>query len=241
MSGGIAFRFIRSDLTGGTILQGGAETKAGVSFAADISAYYEDDIVIDDKPGELAFGLNISNLGRKISYTEDNQEDEFIPINLRLGGRITLDLDDYNSLSAAIDLNKLLVPTEPIWGDSIDSNGNREIIEGYDPNVPVPTGIVQSFYDAPGGFREELHEIMISVGMEYWYRKQFAVRAGYFHEHETKGNRKFFTVGIGLKLNVFALDFAYLVPTSGRSNPLASTMRFTLLFGFEKYKNKNRG
>lgn len=240
MSGGIAFRFIRSDLTGGAILEGGAESKAGISFAADISSYYERDITIEDKPAELAFGINISNMGRKISYTEDNQDDNFIPINLRLGSRLTTYLDDYNSLSFALDFNKLLVPTEPVWSDSIDDEGNRQIISGRDPNVAVPVGMVQSFYDAPGGFKEELHEIMISAGAEYWYRDQFAVRAGYFHEHATKGNRKYFTMGIGLRLNVFSIDFAYLVPTSGRSNPLANTMRFTLLFEFEKYQNNSR-
>jgi len=169
-----------------------------------------------------------------------NQDDNFIPINLRLGSRLTTYLDDYNSVSFAVDFNKLLVPTEPVWSDSLDDDGNRQVIRGFDPDVAVPVGMVQSFYDSPGGFKEELHEIMISAGAEYWYRDQFAIRTGYFHEHATKGNRKYFTMGIGLKLNVFALDFAYLVPTSGRSNPLANTMRFTLLFEFESYKATSR-
>ena len=183
-------------------------------------------------PGELALGMNISNIGNKITYS-DNQEAQFIPINLGIGSALKLDLDDYNSLTFALDLNKLLVPTPPVYyQDREDDDGNPVIRAGRDPNVSVPVGMLQSFYDAPGGFREELREIFYSFGMEYWYLNQFAIRGGYYHEHETKGNRKYFTTGIGLKLNVFALDVAYLVAVH-RTNPLANTLRFSLAFDFE--------
>ncbi len=230
-SGGVAFRYIRSDLTGGAFVQGMA-SKAAQAFAADVSIYYRNDINVSGTPGELALGMNISNIGNKITYS-DNQEAQFIPINLGIGSALKLDLDDYNSLTFALDLNKLLVPTPPVYyQDREDDDGNPVIRAGRDPNVSVPVGMLQSFYDAPGGFREELREIFYSFGMEYWYLNQFAIRGGYYHEHETKGNRKYFTTGIGLKLNVFALDVAYLVAVH-RTNPLANTLRFSLAFDFE--------
>ncbi len=230
-SGGVAFRYIRSDLTGGAYVQGMA-SKAAQAFAADVSAYYRNDISVSDLPGRLALGMNISNIGNKITYS-DNQNAQFIPINLGIGSSLRLDLDPYNSLALALDLNKLLVPTPPVYyQDMVDDEGNPVIRAGLNPNVSVPMGMLQSFYDAPGGFREELREIFYSFGMEYWYMNQFAVRGGYYHEHETKGNRKYFTTGIGLKLNVFALDIAYLIPVY-RTNPLANTLRFSLAFDFE--------
>ena len=230
-SGGVAFRYIRSDLTGGAFVQGMA-SRAAQAFAADVSVYYRNDINVSDMPGELALGMNISNIGNKITYS-DNQNAQFIPINLGIGSALKLDLDDYNSLTFALDLNKLLVPTPPVYyQDREDDDGNPVIRAGRDPNVSVPMGMLQSFYDAPGGFREELREIFYSFGMEYWYLNQFAIRGGYYHEHETKGNRKYFTTGIGLKLNVFALDVAYLVAVH-RTNPLANTLRFSLAFDFE--------
>jgi len=235
ISGAIAFRFIRSDLTGNIYVEGvGGETKPGVAFAADIATYYHTPVKLKDKDGELAFGVDISNIGTKISYT-DNQQKSFIPIDLRIGGRLTTELDEFNTLSFALDLNKLLVPTSPIY-DTVTVNGKPKILYGKDPNVSVPLGMLQSFYDAPGGFKEEMREIMVSAGVEYLYRNQFAVRGGYFYEDKTKGNRKYFTLGVGMKLNVFGLDFAYLVPASGRQNPLANTVRFTLSFLFEKQK-----
>lgn len=246
LSGGVAFRFIRSDLTGN--LSGdnlGGATKPGISFAADISMYHTQDIKLIDKEATLSYGAMISNIGTKISYTT-NLGKEFIPINLRFGGNLKTQLDNFNSLSFALDFNKLLVPTPPIYYNTGDTlpNGtvvqtNDKIIEyGKDPNVPVFQGMLQSFYDAPGGFREELQEFMISTGLEYTYRDQFIIRAGHFYEAQNKGNRKYFTVGVGLKLNVFTLDFAYLIPTSGRNNPLANTVRFTLSFLFDKNHKK---
>ena len=230
----ISARYIYSNLTGGQSA-GGIATNAGQSVAADVAGYYIKDIRIAKKDMELAFGANISNIGNKISYTETSTRD-FIPINLRLGTALNADLDDYNKISFAFDLNKLLVPTPPIYNDSI----NDQIDYGKDPNVSVVSGIFQSFGDAPGGFNEEMREINFSVGTEYWYDNQFAIRAGYFNEHNTKGGRKFFTFGSGVKYNVFALDFSYLINASraiNGNNPLANTMRFTLTFDFGQMQN----
>lgn len=230
----ISARYIYSNLTGGQSA-GGIATNAGQSIAADVAGYYVKDIRIAKKDIELAFGANISNIGNKISYTETSTRD-FIPINLRLGTALNADLDDYNKISFAFDLNKLLVPTPPIYNDSI----NDQIDFGKDPNVSVVSGIFQSFGDAPGGFNEEMREINFSVGTEYWYDNQFAIRAGYFNEHNTKGGRKFFTFGSGVKYNVFALDFSYLINASraiNGNNPLANTMRFTLTFDFGQMQN----
>tara|TARA_B100000900_G_scaffold66941_1_gene52154 strand:+ start:21061 stop:22251 length:1191 start_codon:yes stop_codon:yes gene_type:complete len=225
----IAGRWVYSDLTGGTNV-GGIETKPGSTFAADIAAYYFLPRRIYKKDFDLAFGMNISNMGDKISYTETAVRD-FIPLNLRLGTSISTKIDDYNKISFAFDVNKLLVPTPPEYNDSIPDL----IVAGKDPNVSVVSGMFQSFNDAPGGFNEEMREINISIGSEYWYNNQFAIRAGYFNEHDTKGARKYFTFGSGVKYNVFELDFSYLVNTNrdaGVTNPLANTMRFTLLFDF---------
>jgi hypothetical protein len=236
-SGSIAFRFIYSNLTGGVPV-GGVESHPGTAFASDVSVYYRnDELRAGDYDATFAFGANISNIGSKISYAKDNDKD-FIPINLRLGAAYTVDFDDYNSLTAAFDINKQLVPTPPkYYADSLDINGNPIIESGFDPNVSVPIGMFRSFYDAPGGFGEEMREFTISAGIEYWYAKQFAIRAGYFNEDATKGNRKYFTVGVGLRLNVFGLDFAYLVPIY-QNNPLANTLRFSLLFDFAGLNNK---
>jgi hypothetical protein len=232
-SGALALRFIRSDITGGGSIEG--ETySAGYSFAADLGFYYQHPLDLAGLSGEIAWGTNFSNLGTKISYKEGSDK-QFIPANFRLGARYSLDLDEYNSLSASVDFNKLLVPTPPIYYvDSLDSEGNRVIQYGMKAPTSIPMSWIQSFYDAPNGFKEEMQEIMISAGLEYWYRKQFAIRAGYFYEAENKGNRTYFATGIGLKLNVFFIDFSYLISTSGRSNPLANTMRFTLGLNFNE-------
>ncbi len=235
ISGAVTARYIYSNLTQGQFA-GGVETKPGMALAADVSAYYERELQWNRTPATFAAGINISNMGNKISYTEEINAD-FIPINLRIGPRLTLDLDEFNQFSFMVDMNKLLVPTPPIYlRDSIgrvviDNNGDFVIDRGRDPNRSVVGGMFGSFSDAPGGLREELNEITYSVGMEYWYDQQFAIRAGYFHEHETKGNRKYFTLGVGLKYNVFGLDFAYVVPVAQRS-PLENVLRFSLHFDF---------
>lgn len=229
ISGGVALRYIYSNLTGDAYV-GTTESHPGNSVAADLSLYYQsDDIDLGEKKGEFALGMNISNIGAKISYTDDSEKN-FIPTNLGLGGALTMHLDDYNSLLVTADLNKLLIPTPPARdGDSI--------IAGYDSDVSVATGMFQSFYDAPGGIEEELHEINYSVGLEYWYAEQFAVRAGYFHEHATKGNRKFFTTGLGLELNVIGINFSYLIATDQR-NPLENTLRFSIYFNLDNLKGE---
>ena len=232
-SGALVLRFIRSDITGGGSIEG-QQYNAGYSYAADLGFYYQHPLDLGGQKGEIAWGVDLSNLGTKISYTEGSDK-QFIPANLRLGIRYTFELDEYNSLSVAADVNKLLVPTPPVnYADSVDLDGNQVVQYGRKTPTSLPLSWIQSFYDAPAGFREEIHEIMISAGLEYWYRNQFAIRAGYFNEQETKGNRKYFATGIGLRLNVFFIDFSYLISTSGRSNPLANTMRFTLGLNFAK-------
>ena len=231
----ISGRYIYSNLTGGQ-LAGGMTTVPGQSIAADIAGYFEKPIMLGKKEFDLALGWNISNIGNKISYTETSTRD-FIPINLRLGTAIGTNFDDYNKMSIAFDINKLLVPTPPEYDiqDQDNDGETDEIISGKDPNVSVVSGMFQSFGDAPGGFQEELREINFSIGTEYWYANQFAIRGGYFHEHNTKGGRKFFTFGSGVKYNVFELDFSYLINASraiNGNNPLANTMRFTLIFDF---------
>ena len=197
----ISGRYIYSNLTGGQSA-GGIATNAGQSIAADVAGYYVKAIRIAKKDAELAFGANISNIGNKIRYTETSTRD-FIPINLRLGTAINTDFDEYNKISFAFDINKLLVPTPPIYNDSITD----QIDFGKDPNVSVVSGIFQSFGDAPGGFNEELREINFSFGTEYWYNNQFAIRAGYFNEHNTKGGESFLLLVQELSIMFSLLTF----------------------------------
>ncbi len=247
-SGGIALRYIYSNLTGGVAISNGTiNTHAGTSVAADVSGYYRKDIEISNKKSLLAFGLNISNIGSKISYTDTKVKD-FIPTNFRLGSNLKIDLDQYNTFAFGFDINKLLVPTPPVYlknsagtQDSLDAENNRIVQYGEDAtNVSPAQALFTSWSDAPGGFEEEIKEFTYSIGMEYWYDKQFAIRTGYFHEASTKGNRQFFTVGAGIRYNVFGFDFAYLIPTTQR-NPLENTLRFTLLFDFDGLKKSDDG
>lgn len=234
-SGGGAIRYIHSNLTGNINVEGSA-THPGNSVAADISGYYEgEEKELGGKKSIWRFGANISNIGAKISYS-DRGERDFIPINLRLGSSLHMELDDYNKISFVLDFNKLLVPTPPKYSN----DSSNQIIAGKDPNRPLVSGMFGSFTDAPGGAREELSEINIGGGIEYWYANQFALRGGYFNEASTKGGRKFITLGLGVKYNVFGLDFAYLIPTEQR-HPLQNTLRFTLLFDFDAFKNQGEG
>ncbi len=227
----ISARYIYSDLTGGQTLQGGLGTHAGQSIAADISSYFQKEVRIAKKDFDWAMGLNISNLGNKISYTETAVRD-FIPINMRFGTSIGTNFDDYNRMSIEFDVNKLLVPTPPHY-----DNGVR--IAGMDPDVSVVSGVFQSFWDAPGGTKEEFRELNYSTGLEYWYAEQFAIRAGYFYEHPTKGDRQYFTMGAGVKYNVFTLDFSYLIDASSTvgTNPLANTIRFSMIWNLGEVAN----
>lgn len=243
---GIAFRYIRSDLAG-AFNQSQSPVQAGNAYAGDITAYYTNKtkLKLEGKKYTLNYGIGaaITNIGSKISYTS-LQYENFIPINMRVGTYTQLDIDKYNSLSFVLDFNKLLVPTNPIYArDSsgvviFDANGDPIIQEGMDPNVPVIQGMIQSFYDAPGGFKEELQEINISTGLEYWYDKQFALRTGFFYESPNKGNRKFMTFGAGFRFNVFGLDLSYLVPIEQR-NPLERTIRFSLIFDLDAFASQN--
>ncbi|MDA3890027.1 MAG: type IX secretion system outer membrane channel protein PorV [Salinivirgaceae bacterium] len=230
---GILGRFIYSNLTGG---QGYEGSKAGTSVAIDINGFYTNKMELAGYEGNWAAGFNVSNIGAKLGYSEDTKN--FIPTNLRIGGAMTLDLDSYNSITATMDINKLLIPTPPIHG--VDSVTGEEIfLAGKDSDVGITQGIIQSFYDAPRGFEEEMEELSYAIGVEYWYAKQFAVRAGYFYEHQNKGNRKYFTAGVGLKMNVFGLDFSYLIPAGNFTNsPLSNTWRFSLIFDLDDFNNQ---
>jgi hypothetical protein len=241
---GLAARYIRSNLTGNYTLSNGQPTKPGFSVAVDLGLYYQSKkLKINDKKAIATAGLAVTNIGSKISYSVKK---DFIPINLRLGAGLKTIIDDNNTFGIYGDVNKLLVPTQPVYlktvtgTDSINYSTNEKIIvAGKDPNVGVPKGMLQSFNDAPGGGKEELKEINWSVGFEYWYANTFAVRGGYFNESKTKGNRKFFTAGIGVRYNVFGLDMAYLIPITQR-NPLQNTLRFTLSFDFAAFKDQNK-
>ena len=234
---GITLRYINSNLTG-YYQTASVEAKPANTVAADVSAFYQ----MDTKIGNLAFGGNVSNIGAKVTYSNQDNKD-FIPINLRLGTALTTEIDPYNKITFALDFNKLLVPTPPVY--ATDANGaiiidpvtKKPIIErGKDPNRNLLSGMFGSFNDAPDGFSEEMQEFMISVGTEYWYNELFAARLGYFYEAANKGNRQYFTLGVGFRYNVFGFDFAYLVPPQ-QEHPLAETLRFTLHFNFEEDSN----
>jgi hypothetical protein len=216
-SAGLMLRYIYSNLAKGMELNG-VPIKAGQSVAADIAFYYSNEVELGSTDGNLSLGLNISNIGAKITYTDDASNKDYIPTNMGLGSALMLEIDEHNQVTFGLDVNKLLVPTP--------------VASGEHKNQSVPSAIFGSFSDAPGGASEELNELMYSAGVEYWYDQQFAVRAGYFNEHSTKGNRKFVTVGLGVKYKVFGLNFSYLVPTTNQRNPLDNTLRFSLLFDF---------
>lgn len=216
-SGAVAFRYIRSDLNSGISQDGSMQ--AGNSFAADLAFYFRTSTNLFGQNTQLASGLNISNIGSKLSYDGDTKQ--FIPTNMRLGVALSTDLDAYNSVTFSVDANKLLVPTP-----GLNTETQGDYAREYQ-DMSVTKAIFRSFSDAPRGFKEELQEISYSVGAEYWYDKQFAARVGYFHEHANKGNRKHFTAGVGLKFNMLTIDASYIIPVV-QNNPLANTVRFTL-------------
>ena len=230
-------RFIYSNLTAGQFVDG-QETQAGLAGAADISLFYQQDF--DAKGLEnstLRAGLCISNMGNKMSYSAGTLRRDFLPTNLKLGIGYEMDFDGYNKLAINGEINKLLVPTPPIYlPDTTDAAGNPVYV-GMDPEVSVPQGMIQSFYDAPGGFKEEMREIMWALGAEYSYRNLFFLRLGYFHESQYTGTRQFLSVGAGIKYSIFGIDVSYLIATK-QYHPLANTLRFTLNFDFVS-ANKN--
>ena len=222
----IGAKFIFSNLAAGQQIEG-IDINAGTGGAADISFTYNNEVDVGDNKTDLTIGMALSNLGTKISYTNSINRD-FIPTNLGIGAAWKFHFDEFNSITFASDVNKLLVPTPT----EEDNNGNG-LLDYREQSMFA--GAINSFGDAPGGGREELRELMYSLGLEYWYADQFALRVGYYSENQTKGNRKFFTVGLGMKYNVFGMNISYLVPTSQQRNPLDNTLRFSLLFDFEAF------
>ncbi|MBM3416887.1 MAG: type IX secretion system outer membrane channel protein PorV [Bacteroidetes bacterium] len=223
---GIALRYINSNLASG-FNAGGTTYKTGSAVAADL-AYYGN--AVKASGDGWAWGAVLSNLGSKISYTDNADAKDFIPANLGFGANYTNKFNNNNQISIGLELNKLLVPTPPTDSAGLVDYRNKSVIGSW----------FSSFGDAEDGFGEEMKEFTVSVGAEYWYNNQFALRAGYFYENKFKGNRRYFTVGVGLKYNIFGFNFAYLVPSGSgvNRNPLSNTLRFSLLFDFSQAKKK---
>ena len=259
LSLGINGKFAYSNLTGGLTV-GGVNTKAGVVGTADLSfSYYNDDAKIVNMNGVYTFATTLNNIGNKVAYSELSERD-FIPMNLKIGNSFLAKFDAYNEVTFSLDLQRLLVPTPPIY-DLID--GEVTMLAGMNPNVGVINGIAQSFYDAPGAlatdengdyiqdadgnyevvsgtrFKEELSEINVAFGVEWWYNDVFAVRTGVFYESPNKGNRQFLNLGASLKYNMFAIDFSYLASLNGRQSPLANTLRFTVRLDLDQAGSTN--
>ena len=228
---GAAVRWIYSDLT----YDYTSDTAPGSAFAADLACYYQNYINLGQRECQLGLGLNISNIGSKISFGGDNNS-EFIPTNMRLGASLMIPIDEYNRFTIAADANKLLVPTYPKQEDGESTEDYQERVQKNYYDVSSISGIFKSFGDAPGGLKEELQEVQWSVGGEYVYHDKFALRAGYHHESANKGNRKYFTVGAGFKMSVLSLDAGYVIATA-KSNPLDQTLRFSLSFGMDGLKD----
>jgi opacity protein-like surface antigen len=235
-SAAVALRYIYSDLA----YTADDETTPGSAFAADIALYHQGYLMMGNRECQLGWGVNVSNIGSKISYDEGNTS-EFLPTNLRLGASLLIPLDEYNHLTLSADANKLLVPTRPTMEQYIEETGaDDQDFSGYTSwlqedgyyNVSPISGIFKSFNDAPGGMKEELQEIQWSVGAEYSYNDKFFLRAGYHYEHPNKGNRKYYTLGAGFKMNVFSLDAGYVI-SSAQTNPLDQTLRFSLSFDMD--------
>ncbi len=224
-------RWIYSDLT----FDFTDDTSPGSAFAADLACYYQDYVVLGERECQLGLGLNISNIGSKISFGGDNHS-YFIPTNMRLGASLMIPVDEYNRFTIAADANKLLVPTYPKQEEGESTEAYQQRMEDEYWNVSSISGIFKSFGDAPNGFKEELEEINWSIGAEYTYHDKFSLRAGYHHESENKGNRKYFTAGAGFRMNVFSLDAGYVIATA-KSNPLDQTLRFTLTFDMDGIKD----
>ncbi len=228
---GAAVRWIYSDLT----YDYTEDTSPGSAFAADISCYYQNYINIGSRECQLGLGLNISNIGSKITFGGDDNS-EFIPTNLRLGASLMVPIDEFNRFTIAADANKLLVPTYPKQMDGESTEDYQERVQKDYYDISSISGIFKSFGDAPNGFSEELQEVQWSVGAEYTYNDKFSLRAGYHHESENKGNRKYFTLGAGFRMSVFSLDAGYVIATA-KSNPLDQTLRFTLAFDMDGIKD----
>ena len=228
---GVGLRWIYSDLR----YDYSEDSKPASAFAADIAFYYNNYIMMGNRECQLGLGLTTTNIGSKISYYGD-EESQFIPANLRLGASLMVPVDEYNRFTIAADANKLMVPTVPVQGVDEDNSDYQDRVRRQYSDVGSIAGIFKSFSDAPGGFKEEMEEVQWSVGAEYVYHDQFSLRAGYHHESESKGNRKYFTVGGGFRMSVFSLDVGYVISTA-QSNPLDQTLRFTLAFDMDGIKD----
>ena len=228
---GVGLRWIHSDLT----YDYTDDTTPGSAFAADLSFYYNNYLNIGSRECQLGLGLNVSNIGSKITFGGDDNS-EFIPTNMRLGASLMIPVDEFNRFSIAADANKLLVPTYPKQNEGESTEDYQERVQKDYYDISSINGIFKSFGDAPNGFKEELQEISWSVGAEYVYHDQFSIRGGYHHESENKGNRKYFTLGAGFRMNVFSLDVGYVIATA-KSNPLDQTLRFTLAFDMDGIKD----
>jgi len=247
LSASLTGKYIYSNLATGQIVNG-IEINSATSFGADIGLAYRDNkFKIGGYRAELAFGLSITNIGAKVGYNPDQLDRAFIPTNLGIGSYLRIDLDDYNSLAFALDINKLLIPT-PIFPTIFDENGGEITNPEFDKNNngvadfrerSVFDAMISSFGDAQGGLSEELQEFSFSIGAEYWYDKQFAIRAGYYYEHPLKGARKYLTFGVGLKYNAFGMNISYLAPTSIVRNPLDNTLRFGMTVNMAEFAAQN--
>ena len=226
-----AIRWIHSDLR----YDYSEDSKPASAFAADLAMYYNNYIMLGSRESQLGIGVNISNIGSKISFYGD-EESQFLPANLRLGASLMIPVDEYNRFTISADANKLLVPTVPRQEEGESNTDYQDRVRREYSDVSSISGIFKSFNDAPGGFKEELEEVQWSVGAEYVYHDRFSLRAGYHHQAESKGNLKYFTVGAGFRMSVFALDVGYVISTA-RSNPLDQTLRFTLAFDMDGIKD----
>jgi Type IX secretion system protein PorV len=224
---GLTGKFIYSNLAKGQQIDG-IDIVAGTSGAVDISMTYVTEADLGSATSNITIGAAITNIGAKISYTEDKFKD-FLPGNLGIGVAWDIDFDEHNRFTLAFDINKLLVPTPKHQEDPEYDIDPQDGIADH-RQKSLFSGVFGSFSDAPNGFKEEINELMYSIGVEYWYDKQFAVRAGYYYENPTKGNRQFITAGVGLKYNIFGLNLSYLIPTSTQRSPLDNTLRFSLIF-----------
>lgn len=246
LSAGLAAKYIFSNLASGQQVQG-IDIKTGNAFAADISLTYKKELRNDN---EFTFGAALSNLGSKISYTNSSTTKDFLPGNIGLGGAYKMNFDEYNSLTVTLDINKLLVPTPvPFRIIETDAAGNQTVIPNPDfdrdgngvgdyREAATFSGIFGSFSDAQGGLSEELKELTMSFGVEYWYNDQFAVRTGYYFENELKGDRQYLTLGLGLKYNVASINLSYLIPTTNRRSPLDNTIRFSFIFDASVFETR---
>lgn len=242
---GLGVKYIRSDIAGNVSLNGGSTvTRPANGVGVDIYMYQQRELMIKGNKVGFAWGAGISDIGPKISYTNGDNSNQ-IPTNLRLGTQFSYDIDLYNKISWVFDINKLMVPTPPIYyqssqgGDSLDNSGERVIAEGKDPNRGLISGMFGSFFDAPGGFKEEMQELIFATGFEYWYANAFAARIGYHYENPNKGDKSYVQLGAGFIWKKLGIDISYLWSLSKNNNPLQDTLRFSLSLNIDK-KNKNQ-